>query len=168
MTSTVGGVLDYLATTKRPRLSDTIERIERLRAEWVEGTQNEDTPKIDRATKLRNVYYQQVVNLVQFIDGHTPFATKHSVKGEEYQNVLVVVGRGWNQYDFNQFLEWTATGVPAGRQATYERNRNLFYVCCSRPKTRLAVLFTQKLSPPALSTLATWFGQANIHAMQFP
>jgi DNA helicase-2/ATP-dependent DNA helicase PcrA len=34
----------------------------------------------------------------------TPFATKHGVKGEEYENVIVVVGRGWNQYNFSDFL----------------------------------------------------------------
>ena len=41
---------------------------------------------------------------------------------------------------------------------SFERNRNLFYVACSRPTTRLAVLFTQLLSNGAMQTLRHWFG----------
>lgn len=29
------------------------------------------------------------------------------------------------------------TPIPNGKQTSYERNRNLFYVCCSRPRKRL-------------------------------
>ena len=76
-----------------------------------------------------------------YIDERTPFATKHGVKGEEYENVIVIVGRGWNQYNFSDFLEWSgAVGVPPSKEDAYERNRNLFYVSCSRAKTRLALL----------------------------
>jgi DNA helicase-2/ATP-dependent DNA helicase PcrA len=91
-------------------------------------------------------------------------ATKHSVKGDEFENVVVVLGRGWNLYNFNQYLEWAAAPntVSATDRETYERNRNLFYVCCSRPTTRLALLFTQLLSNDALTTLAGWFGTAEV------
>ena len=34
----------------------------------------------------------------------------------------------------------------------HERNRNLFYVVYSSPKTRLALLFIQLLSPQAFAT----------------
>ena len=77
--------------------------------------------------------------------------------------MLVVIGRGWNQYNFGEMLELAgAQAVPAAKEAAYERNRNLFYVACSRPKTRLALLFTQQLSPQALATLAGWFGADTI------
>ena len=36
-------------------------------------------------------------------------------------------------------------------------DRNLFYVACSRPQKRLAILFTQLLSPGAMATLENWF-----------
>lgn len=68
------------------------------------------------------------------------------MKGAEFENVLVVCGRGWNQYNWNQMLEWSNTAVPDEKIDTFERNRNLFYVACSRPKKRLAILFTQQLS----------------------
>lgn len=49
---------------------------------------------------------------------------------------------------------------------TYERNRKLFYVACSRPK-RLALLFTQELSTVALRTLTNWFGADTLEALTF-
>lgn len=81
------------------------------------------------------------------------------MKGAEFENVLVVVGRGWNQYNFGEMLEFAgAQMIPADKQDSFERNRNLFYVACSRPQKRLAILFTQALSPAALATLGNWFG----------
>ena len=52
--------------------------------------------------------------------------------------------------------------IPAVKEEAYERNRNLFYVVCSRPKKRLAILFTQSLSPDAMATLESWFGKETI------
>ncbi|MFH0784307.1 MAG: hypothetical protein V2B20_20450, partial [Pseudomonadota bacterium] len=57
------------------------------------------------------------------------------------------------------------TNIPSKRQSAFERNRNLFYVACSRPKKRLALLFTQKLSPIAFRTLNHWFGDDSIEAL---
>ena len=32
--------------------------------------------------------------------------------------------------------------IQSGKQASFERNRNLFYVCCSRPKKKLFFFVT--------------------------
>ena len=45
--------------------------------------------------------------------------------------------------------------IPPDRHDAFERNRNLFYVTCSRPKKRLGVLFTQRLCGAALQTVTT-------------
>ena len=85
------------------------------------------------------------------------------MKGAEFENVLVVVGRGWNQYNFGEMLEFAgAQTIPVDKQDSFERNRNLFYVACSRPQKRLAILFNQALSPAALTTLGNWFGAETI------
>ena len=55
--------------------------------------------------------------------------------------------------------------TPADKTAFFESNRNLFYVACSRPKVRLALLFTQILSANAMAKLTAWFGAANIVAL---
>ncbi len=128
---------------------------------------------ITRVRGIRARPYSEMMALVKYLDGHTPFATKHSVKGDEFENVLVVLGRGWNQYNFDQFLELSASPatIPADKRDFFERNRNLFYVCCSRPTTRLALLFTQVLSNSSLQTLRAWFGADHVHDVgggQFP
>ena len=82
------------------------------------------------------------------------------MKGDQFENVLVVFGRGWNEYDFNAYLGMAKNPAQiAAKAAAYERYRNLFYVAVSRPKRRLALLFTQKLDSSAMATLTDWFGQ---------
>ena len=153
---TIGKVLDYMLEHAHPRLPDAVLGALRDAAEW-HGDEGEEPPgRVQRTRQLRDVPYKEVIALDRFIDGHTPFATKHSVKGDEFENVLVVLGRGWNKYNFDQFLQWSAEGVPADKQDAFERSRNLFYVCCSRPTTRLAFLFTQELSNTSLTLLGEW------------
>ena len=164
-TNTIGAVLDYLRQTKRPRLSGAVESRER-ELEQLGQIQNPDEPaSITRLRALRKISYKEVIAVSRFIDEKTTFSTKHGVKGAEFENVLVVVGRGWNQYNFNQFLEWAGApdSIPSNRLDTFERNRNLFYVVCSRPIKRLAILFTQELTAKAMTTLANWFGEDAIY-----
>ena len=121
------------------------------------------SPALEELEKLRAVPYVEIKALRKYLDGHSLFETKHGVKGAEFKNVLVVIGRGWNQYNFGEMLGLAGTqAVPAEKEAAYERNRNLFYVACSRPKLRLALLFTQQLSSQALATLEGWFGADTI------
>lgn len=147
------------------RLPEPVEQAERRLAdagpEPVEG----ESRRVTQLRKLRAVPYTELIALDRFIDGHTPFATKHGVKGAEFENVLVIVGRGWNKYNFGQMLEWIEPGPPADKSEFFESNRNLFYVACSRPKVRLALLFTQVLSANAMARLTAWFGVDNIIAL---
>ena len=157
---TIGQVLDYITDHAHPQLPDAVLSALGEAAEW-HGEEAEEPPRrVQQLQQLRDVPYKEVIALDRFIDGHTPFATKHSVKGDEFENVVVVLGRGWNKYNFDQFLQWEAEGVPAGKQDAFERNRNLFYVCCSRPTTRLALLFTQELPDASLAILNNWFDGA--------
>lgn len=164
---TIGDVLDHLKTTKRPRLPEKLEykeaRLGLLDSEN-EGLSDDERRLLERIKKLRNIKFTELSSLAKFIEDRTPFSTKHSVKGAEFDNVLVVVGRGWNQYNFVQLLEWAKDGVPTNKQDTYERNRNLFYVACSRPKKRLALLFTQEVSSTALAELSYLFGDSAVEA----
>lgn len=160
---TIGDVIDYLGKSML-RLPKSVERREQ-RAAQTEGVSEGETTSVERLLLLKTVRYREVVALARFIEGHTPFETKHGVKGAEFENVLVVFGRGWNQYDFNQMLELAGGSIPSTKLAMYERNRNLFYVACSRPKKRLALLFTQKLSDAAISTARHWFGNDAMHSL---
>lgn len=161
---TVGDVVDHLLEVKHPRLPEKVFMREKSAREW-EDSETEPTPlPVKIVRNLRAVPYSEVTALVGYLNGHTPFTTKHSVKGDEFENVLVVLGRGWNRYDFDQLLQWMAKpgSVTPDRLSAFERNRNLFYVCCSRPTTNLALLFTQQLSSPSLSLLTAWFGHHQV------
>ena len=160
-TGKIGDVIDLLKETCRPRLPDAVLQTEN---KLVNASQEEisDSLTLQQIEKLRPIPYSELISVAKFINDHTPFSTKHGVKGAEFENILVVLGRGWNQYNWNQFLEWFPDRYPANKEVSYIRNRNLFYVVCSRPKKNLALLFTQKLSADALATLEEWFGTENI------
>ena len=159
----IGDVIDLLKETRRPRLTDAVLRTERRLAD-AEREEIDESRTLRQIDRLRAIPYTELIAFAEFINDHTPFSTKHGVKGAEFDNVLVVLGRGWNHYNWNQFLEWHPDRYPVNKEDSYIRNRNLFYVACSRPKTNLALLFTQKLSENALTTLEGWFGADNITA----
>ncbi|MCT4214238.1 ATP-dependent helicase [Elizabethkingia anophelis] len=159
---TIGNVIDILKETKRPRISKKIEEKEKrffeINQKAIEQQTEEELAFAEKINNIRSIPYSELINVVQYIDDKTLFSTKHGVKGAEFENVLVVFGRGWNNYNWNQMLEWATNGIPNGKQDSFERNRNLFYVACSRPKKRLTLLFTQELSATAITTLQNWFG----------
>lgn len=157
---TIGQVIDHLRQSQKPQLPD---RVERLECELADEQAETNSSNLEYLKKLRSVPYREVIVLKQFLENHTPFSTKHGVKGAEFESVLVVLGGGWNQYNFNEMLELFSSDVPSNKQDKFERNRNLFYVACSRPRVNLALLFTQRLSPQALITLHNWFGAEAIH-----
>lgn len=161
---TVGQVIDYLLEQRKPKLPESLEISDKKFKDYIFEEGEEEPSDIAKIRALRSVPYKQVIAVTKFVNDHTPFATNHSVKGEEYENVLVVIGRGWNQYNFDQMLGWFPN-PPQGKDETYERSRNLFYVACSRPKKNLAILFTQLVSPASMTTLNNWFGQVNVIAM---
>ena len=156
-----------LLAVHRPRVSDAIERREHELREFNPDAGEEMSRTLKELRDLRAVPYQEIVALCRYLSGHSPFETKHGVKGAQFENVLVVVGRGWNRYNFNEMLELArdTAHVPTNKSAAFERNRNLFYVTCSRPKTRLAILFTQRLSDAAMETVSHWFGDDSIESL---
>ena len=158
----IGDVLDLVRKTERLRLPEAVARREARLSKPVAELEEREIRAVERLKTLRAVSYREITPLAGFIDEKTLFSTKHGVKGAEFENVLVIVGRGWNLYDFNQMLAWVQIGVPTDKNDSFERNRNLFYVACSRPKERLALLFTQLLSSEAMQTLKNWFGESNL------
>ena len=93
------------------------------------------------------------------------FSTEHSVKGEEYDNVVFVIGRGWNLYHFETYAPMITgrSSIPKGKEASFERNRNLFYVCCSRAKKRLFLFVTIPTDYEFKTFLMSLIGKDNIY-----
>ena len=123
--ATVGHVLEHLLAVRRPRLPDSVERRERELREFVPEAEENMPRPLKELEDLRAVPYQEIVALCRYLSGHSPFETKHGVKGAEFDNVLVVVGRGWNRYNFGQMLELAVDppAIPANRRDAFERNR---------------------------------------------
>jgi DNA helicase-2/ATP-dependent DNA helicase PcrA len=161
----VGEVIGHLMQARRPRLPDAVADRERDLRAFDPGAGQPMPRYLTETQALHGIQYAEIKALRAYLAGHSPFETKHGVKGQEFENVLVVIGRGWNQYNFGEMLELAVNGVPAARAEMFERNRNLFYVACSRPMKRLALLFTQQLSPAAMGKVQAWFGDVNVEGI---
>lgn len=109
--------------------------------------------------------YSQFLSAINFLYPDSDFSTEHGVKGEEYDNVIFVISKGWNQYQFEKYIPMI-TGderIQKGKDAAFERNRNLFYVCCSRPKKRLIFFITVPMDQYLYSFFEKYIGKNNIY-----
>ncbi|MFX3546436.1 hypothetical protein [Ralstonia mannitolilytica] len=89
--ATVGDVIDHLRQLRRPRLPDAIEERERELAAFDRDAGEEMPAALSEIDRLRRVQYTEIQALRSYLDGSSPFETKHGVKGAEFENVLVVV-----------------------------------------------------------------------------
>ena len=98
--------------------------------------------------QLKEVKVLEFKKVVAFISPETQYSTDHGVKGEEYDSVLFVIGNeSLNEKD----------------RKSFERNRNLFYVCCSRAKRNLILFVTIPLEgTPFKGYLENLVGSENI------
>ena len=85
-------------------------------------------------------------------------------RGTEYDNIIFVISKGWNQYQFETYAPMIngSVPIPRGKEASFERNRNLFYVCCSRPKKRLVFFVSVPMTTAFHSYLRDLVGEENI------
>lgn len=109
--------------------------------------------------------YSQFQAAIEFLYPEAEFSTEHGVKGEEYDNVVFVISKGWNQYQFETYAPMITghTPIPNGKQTSYERNRNLFYVCCSRPRKRLFFFVSVPIDATFRAFLVDLVGAENIY-----
>ena len=79
--------------------------------------------------------------------------------------MVFVISKGWNQYQFEKYAPMIngTISIPDEDKATYEKNRNLFYVCCSRPKKRLVIFITVPVNQDLNNFLTSVVGTNNIY-----
>lgn len=111
---------------------------------------------------LYEISYTEMLKAIDYFKPESDFSTDHGVKGEQYDNVFLVLGRGWNDYKFDEQLYLDPLELDEKNKKTYIRNRNLFYVCCSRPKKNLAILVTVPINHSFRTYLERVFGAENI------
>ena len=109
--------------------------------------------------------YMQFIAAIDFLFPDALFSTEHGVKGEEYDNVVFVISKGWSQYQFETYAPMITghANIPQGKQAAYERNRNLFYVCCSRARKRLFFFVSIPVDTVFRNFLTKLVGTNNIY-----
>ena len=109
-----------------------------------------------------NLQYAEISKAIDFFKSDADYSTNHGVKGEQYDNVFFVLSRGWNDYKFDEQLPLDFSKLSEDDKKVYIRNRNLFYVCCSRPKKNLTILITVPTNQQFKKYLESVFGAENI------
>ena len=100
----------------------------------------------------------------------SPFATQQGIKGAEFDKVIVVVddheGRT-NTFSYGKYFGVTElsdtdrANIAAGKDSVIDRTRRLFYVCCSRALSDLAVvIFAEDTAKMREALLAKGFFEA--------
>lgn len=113
--------------------------------------------------QLKEVKVLEFKKVVAFISPETQYSTDHGVKGEEYDSVLFVIGKGWNLYQFDKWMPRANESLNEKDRKSFERNRNLFYVCCSRAKRNLILFVTIPIEGTSFRTyLENLVGPENI------
>ncbi|QDU01027.1 DNA-dependent helicase II [Gimesia chilikensis] len=131
-----------------------ISASERLKKELVRPKRNEDYNEnlygTEKSDWLADSFFEmagaEVEKYCSFLDENTPYSTQHGVKGEEYEDVLVVFDdteAAWYSYSFGKLLTPQTAGEAKDTQLA--RSQKLAYVCFSRAVKNLRiVLFTPK------------------------
>lgn len=111
--------------------------------------------------RVSQIKYEEFHKLYEYLEGRTPFSTQHKTKGTEFDDVFVILDNGrWNNYNFEKLF----TGGDATSAKVVERTKKIFYVCCTRAKSQLAVYFDQP-STAVIAKAKEWFGEANLIRM---
>jgi len=112
--------------------------------------------------QVKEVGFKEFINLYNYLEGKTPFSTQHKTKGDEFDNVLVVLDNGkWNDYNFKYLFE------KKGSDNVLERTQKIFYVCCTRAKEDLAIYYygiNETENALIFKTAKEWFGDNLIDA----
>ncbi|MGO3778048.1 MAG: UvrD-helicase domain-containing protein [Canibacter sp.] len=172
-TGTTGEVLDLLNSQNLfsvpTRVVKRGRELEEALLALGPGEELEEPRKLVEHQALRSVPYTEIRALRSYLEDSTVFSTKHSVKGAEFDDVIVLVGRGWTKYDFAKMIAAHAPqSKPELRQTgSFTHSRNLFYVSTSRAKHNLVLLFVQELSDDAVAVLEDWAGQESVISIEF-
>ena len=93
--------------------------------------------------RIKDISFSEYVKSIEYQKEYFPYSTQHSVKGSEFDNVLVILDNGkWSKYNFNLLLEniFDENNIlDKTKKDIFNRTKKLFYVCCTRAKENLIV-----------------------------
>ena len=118
--------------------------------------------------RIKDISFSEYVKSIEYQKEYFPYSTQHSVKGSEFDNVLVILDNGkWNMYNFNLLLEniFDENNI-LEKNKIFNRTKKLFYVCCTRAKENLIVFIqinNQKINKEKIiSNAKKLFGEENV------
>ncbi|MGL4562703.1 MAG: UvrD-helicase domain-containing protein [Brevinema sp.] len=113
---------------------------------------NQDDSHKEKYNTLSQIQAEEIRKYYNYRNETAIFSTQHSIKGAEFDNVLVIMDNGgWKNYNFGDLFENTAN-----KESVVHRTQKLFYVACSRAKNNLVVYF-ENPSPEILIKARQWF-----------
>ncbi len=153
-------------------LKDQIEKLIKVENETIEDIVNKADEygickKDDKLTmfvenkeyvynRVKQIKFSEFQKLYDYLEGYTPLSTKHKTKGNEFDNVLVILDNGgWRSYDFEKLF----TG--GSIESVETRTQKIFYVCCTRVKENLVVFFHNPVAG-VVTKAKEWFGEKNV------
>lgn len=101
------------------------------------------------------LYHDDVIRLFAALLDNAKF---RRVFSDKYPLILI----DEYQDSFETYTPMIKNGYPQDKEAAYIRNRNLFYVCCSRPKKRLYFFVSVPVDRVFRKFLAEMVGEDNI------
>ena len=106
--------------------------------------------------RIKKISFKEYRNSTLYLKEFSPISTQHSIKGSEFDNVLVVLESNWNKYDFK-----TLFGKGSKNENVKKRTRKLFYVCMTRAKKNLVIYMpTEDLE--IINSAKDYFGEENV------
>lgn len=150
--------IDYLVSED----NQTIENV--LKFAEVKGLLKEDELFSDYISnkgfylweRIKKITFNQYRKSVLYLKEFSPICTQHSVKGSEYDNVLLVLESDWNKYDFR-----TLFGKGSPNSNVQKRTKKLFYVCITRSKKNL-IIYMPTDDSDILEKAKEYFGEENV------
>lgn len=125
------------------------ERYLHLIAEFAEEGPVADPAPQNAALRFMQCRAEEVWGYRRYIEKLSPFATQQSIKGAEFERVLVIVDDKERQlpgYSYGKYFgvtplsEKDKENIESGKDSVIDRTRRLFYVCCSRALSDLTVV----------------------------
>lgn len=150
--------IDYLVNEDNKTIEEVLEFAE------VKGLLKEDELFSDYISnkgfylweRIKKITFNQYRKSVLYLKEFSPICTQHSVKGSEYDNVLLVLESDWNKYDFN-----TLFGKGSSNPNVQLRTKKLFYVCITRAKKNL-IIYMPTNDSEILGKVKDFFGEENV------
>ncbi len=115
-----------------------------------------DEKRINLYNEISKIDKKELERFYEYDKKESVFATQHSIKGAEFDNVFIILDAGkFPGYNFNSLFENT------GKDTTIARTTKIFYVTCSRSKDNLVVYF-ENPSDATIEMAKNLFGENNV------